>query len=326
MRGARARGRDGASAQACPRRGHDGMGKRGRGEFDEGGIMKTISRRKFLGTSAMGIAGAAYLARAGAKLRANPLGMPIGVQTWEVRDTIGKDFDGTLHKLSADGFQAIEMCSPPGYKMFGFGALASMKPSEMRERIHSAGLTCISCHFGFPELKNSLDERIEFAKGLGLEQMIISTFWLPKNATLDDWKRAADAANKIGEQTKKAGIQLGFHNHDFEFQKINGELIYPHLMSELDPSVVKMQFQVQVIQLGYKAADYFEKYPGRFISTHLSDWSAATPEGKEVPLGQGVVDWKKTFEAAKVGGIKNYFVEMSLDNMKASVPYLRTLS
>jgi sugar phosphate isomerase/epimerase len=298
---------------------------RGR-EFNEGGIMKAISRRKFLGTSAMGIAGAAYLARAGAKLRANPLGMPIGVQTWEVRETIGKDFDGTLRELSADGFQAIEMCSPPGYEKYGFGPLASIKPAELRERIHAAGLTCISCHFGYPELKDHLDERIAFAKGLGLEQMMISTFWLPEGATMDDWMRAADEANKIGEQTRKAGIQLGFHNHDFEFQKIAGELIYPRLMSELDANVVKMQFQVEVVRLGYKAADYFEKYPGRFISTHLSDWSAASPDGKEVPLGQGVVDWKKTFETAKVGGIKNYFVEMSLDNMKASIPYLHTLS
>lgn len=288
--------------------------------------MKNISRRKFLGTSALGIAGAAYLARAGVKLGANPLGMPIGMQTWEVRNVIGKDFDGTLKKLSADGFQSIEMCSPPGYKMFGFGALASMKPSEMRERIHAAGLTCISCHFGFPEIKDHLEDRIAFAKGLGLEQMIISTFWLPKTATLDDWKRAADAANKAGEQTQKAGIQLGFHNHDFEFQKIDGELIYPHLLSTLDPDLVKLQFQVEVVRLGYKAADYFKKYPGRFVSMHLSDWTAASPEGKEVPVGKGVVDWKETFEAAKVGGIKNYFVEMGLDNMKASIPYLHSMS
>ena len=85
-----------------------------------------------------------------------------------------------------------------------------------------------------------------------------------------------------------------------------------------------MQFQVAVVELGYQAADFFEKYPGRFISTHLQDWSPA--EKKEVPLGQGVVDWKRVFAAAKSGGVRNYFVEMDPDAMKASVPFLHTLS
>lgn len=271
----------------------------------------------------MGIAAAGYLTRGGAELRADPLGLPIGCQTWPVRESLGKDFDGTLRQLAAEGFQTIEMCSPPGYKDLGFGPLVGMKASEMRERIHAAGLNCESCHYGFPELKEHLDERLAYAKELGLKQMIISTFWLPKSATLADWMRAADEANKLGERTRPAGIQLGFHNHNFEFQKLDGQLIYDKLMGELDPQAVKMQFQVAVVELGYQAADYFEKYPGRFISMHLADWS---PEKKkEVPLGQGVVDWKKTFAAAKIGGVKNYFVEMDPDAMKASLPFLHTL-
>ena len=277
-----------------------------------------------MGSSVAGLA-AGYLTRGAAKLQANPLGMPIGLQTWEVRNAIGKDFDGTLRRLAADGYQTIEMCSPPGYQNYGFGPLASIKPSEMRERIHAAGLNCESCHFGFPELKDHLDDRIAFAKELGLKQMIISTFW-PLKSTMADWMAAVDQANKIGEKTRQAGIQLGFHNHDFEFQKIDGQLIYDKLMGEFDPQAVRMQFQVEVVRLGYKAADYFEKYPGRFVSIHLSDWSAATPQGKEVPLGQGVVDWHRTFAAAKTGGVENMFLEMEPDVMKASLPYLHGLS
>jgi sugar phosphate isomerase/epimerase len=251
--------------------------------------------------------------------------MPIGVQTWEVRDEIGKDFDGTLNKLAADGFRAIEMCSPPGYKDYGFGDLAGMKASEMRERIHKAGLTCESCHFGFSELKGSMDERIAFAKELGLKQMIISTFSLPKTSTLADWKTAVEEANKLGERAHKAGIQLGFHNHNFEFAKIDGKLVYDEIMSEFDPKLIKMQFQVAVVELGYNAADYFAKYPGRFISMHLADWSAT--DKKQVPLGQGVVDWKKLFAAARKAGVKNYFVEMEpYETMTASMPFLHSLS
>jgi len=79
-----------------------------------------------------------------------------------------------------------------------------------------------------------------------------------------------------------------------------------------------------VVRLGYQAADYFERYPGRFLSMHLQDWSPA--ENKEVPFGQGVVDWRKLFAAARTAGVKNYFVEMDLDSMKASLPYLHGLS
>jgi sugar phosphate isomerase/epimerase len=287
--------------------------------------MKTISRRSFLGKTAIGMA-AGCLAQPALNLRADPLGMPIGVQTWEVRDEIGKDFDGTLRQLAAAGFKAIEMCSPAGYKNYGFGPLASMKASEMRERIHSAGLICQSCHFGFKELKDSLDERLAFAKDLGLKQMIVSTFSLPNDATLKDWFIAVDDMNKLGERVHTAGIQLGFHNHDIEFAKIDGHLIYDEIMGKFDPKVIKMQFQVAEARLGYQAADFFEKYPGRFISMHLSDWSSQDPNAKEVPLGQGIVDWKRLFAAARKAGVKNYFVEMEPDVMKASLPFLHGLA
>ncbi len=276
-----------------------------------------ISRRGFLQASTIGLSAAAYL-------RANPLGYPIGCQTWPVRQTIGKDFEGTLRDLAGMGFERIELCSPPGYEKMGFGPLVSMKPAEMRAKIEAAGLACESCHFGFTELRDHLDERMAWAKDIGLKQMIISTFWMPKDAKMTDWMKSVDAANKIGEQTHKAGIQLGFHNHDFEFQKIDGELIYDKLMSEFDPKSVKMQFQVSVIKEGYQAADYFEKYPGRFQSIHLQDWSPT--EKKEVALGAGVVDWKRLWTAAKQSGAKNYFVEVDREDLKPSVQFLKGLS
>jgi sugar phosphate isomerase/epimerase len=276
-----------------------------------------ISRRRFLYAGAAGVAAARYLA-------ANPLGFPIGCQTWPVRETIGKDPDGTFRDLAGMGFERIEMCSPPGYKQLGFGPLATLKPVDLREKIHAAGLGCESCHFGYGELKDHLDERLEWAQALGLKQMIVSTFWLPKDAKMSDWMHAADDANRFGERTRKAGIQLGFHNHDFEFHQIDGDLIYDKLMGELDPQLVKMQFQVSVISLGYQAADYFEKYPGRFLSIHLQDWSPK--EKKEVALGQGIVDWKRLWTAAKKSGARNYFVEVDRADMKESAQFLKGLS
>jgi sugar phosphate isomerase/epimerase len=127
----------------------------------------------------------------------------------------------------------------------------------------------------------------------------------------------------MGEQAAKAGIQQGLHNEDFELSMVDGLRTYDLLFKFLDPRLVKFQFQVSTISQGYDAAEYFTKYPGRFISMHVQGWSAKTR--KITPVGQGTLDWKKIFAAARTGGIKNYFVEMSLEMMKASVPYLRNL-
>ncbi len=189
------------------------------------------------------------------------------------------------------GYQIVEMCSPPGYVDSGFGFLINMKPAELRSTITDAGLTCPSCHFTFGELIGKLDDSIEFAQQLGLTQMVCSSFWLPAKSTIKDYLDAADKLNKCAEKIKKAGMQTGYHNHEMEFATLDGELIDDAIMGRLDPDLVKMQFQTEVINLGYKAATYFRKYPGRFVSSHLSDW---TSDKKEVPIGQGVIDWKGT--------------------------------
>jgi sugar phosphate isomerase/epimerase len=285
--------------------------------------MTTLSRRQFLGHSAMAVTAAACLGPGTRPVRADPLGMPIGCQLYPVGKLVAQDFEGTLKQLAAIGYRAIELCSPPSYQSSGFGPLVKMTAAQVRKAIEGAGLRCESCHYQFQELKDKLDERMAYAKELGLKQMILSSFGLRKDATGAEWVKAAGELNKIGERTKKEGLQTGFHNHNGEFQKIDGELIYDRLLSEFDPKLVKLQFQVAVISLGVQAAPYLQKYPGRFISLHLADWSAA--EKKGVPVGTGVVDWKGLFAAAKVGGVENYFVEMNLDALKASYPYLHDL-
>jgi sugar phosphate isomerase/epimerase len=105
-----------------------------------------------------------------------------------------------------------------------------------------------------------------------------------------------------------------------EFEKINDTLIYDALMESFDPDLVKMQFQVAVISIGYKAADYFRKYPGRFISAHLADWSPS--ENKNVAVGKGIVDWNDFFSSLKTGGVKNIFVEMDLETFKDSAEFI----
>jgi L-ribulose-5-phosphate 3-epimerase UlaE len=116
---------------------------------------------------------------------------------------------------------------------------------------------------------------------------------------------------------------MGFHNHHGEFEKIDGVLIYDALLKQFDPEYVKMQFQVAVISIGYKAAEYFQKHPGRFISAHLADWSPE--EKKNVTLGKGIVDWKEFFASTNKGGIKNIFVEMDPATFKESAVFIKSI-
>jgi sugar phosphate isomerase/epimerase len=139
---------------------------------------------------------------------------------------------------------------------------------------------------------------------------------------ISQYQQAAKEFNEIAGKIRKAGMKTALHNHTKEFEMLDGELIYDAIMGALDGDLVKMQFQTEVITLGYKASTYFNKYPGRFISAHLSDWTA---DKKVVPVGQGIIDWKEFFSAAKTGGVKNFFVEMPLETLKDSAAFIHHL-
>lgn len=284
-----------------------------------------MHRRYFIRKTAAGLGGAFLFSSLPATLLAQSraLNIPIGFQTFPIREQLSKDVAGVFRMMAAQGYQQTELCSPKGYEKMGFAPLAAMKTAELKNIIRDAGLSCPSCHFGPNEFSDeTINDRIEFAQEMGLRHMILSTFWLPKTATIADYQKAADGLNKAAEKIKKAGMQAAFHNHSFEFATIDGRLIYDALLERFDPDLVKLQFQTEVINLGYKAADYFNKFPGRFISAHLSDW---TKEKKQVPVGQGVIDWKEFFAAAKTSGVQTFFVEMEPDKFKESAAFLRSV-
>lgn len=288
--------------------------------------MSTMTRRAFLKSTAKqaAVAGVAGWLSAGAvELYGNPLGLPIGCQTWPVREALGKDFPGTMKELASAGFQNVEMCSPVGYAEYGFGGLSKYSAAELRKILGDAGVGCVSSHFTIIELRKDQEGRLAWAKEMGLTQMLVPTLGGGRKPTMDEVKRLAEEYNKMGERAAAAGIQQGLHNEDFECSMVDGKRTYDVLFGLLDPKLVKFQFQVSTIAEGFDAAEYFTKYPGRFISMHVQGWSAQTK--KITPVGKGTLDWQKIFTAAKTGGIQNYFVEMNLDFMKASVPYLRSL-
>jgi sugar phosphate isomerase/epimerase len=295
--------------------------------------MAPLSRREFLKTAAADAAVAALLAARAAQLHANPLGLPIGSQTWPHRQMI-KDgnFAGLAKALAEIGVQRVEMCSPIGYT--DFASLTDGK--QVKKILGDHGLSCESCHFNMRELREKQQESIAWARDVGITQMITASLG-GTPATLDDVKRAADEYNKIAAVAAKAGMQQGLHNEGFEVSSVDGKRTYDILMGLLDPKLVKFQFQMSTISQGFVAADYFTKYPGRFYSMHVQDVDLnATPppgeqrgrgqgQGMQVAVGKGSIDWVKTFTAAKTGGVKNYFVEQNMELTKASVAYLKTL-
>ena len=212
----------------------------------------------------------------------------------------------------------------------------------MSKILAAHGMKAESSHFSLRELRTSQQKSIEWAKEIGITQMITATLADGNGGdhpTLDQVKKAADEYNKIAAVAAKAGMLQGLHNEGFEVSMVDGKRTYDLLFELLDPNLVKFQFQMSTITAGLVAADYFNKYPGRFYSMHLQDVDmkgpAPSPQGApparrqqrypQVALGKGSIDWVKTFTAAKVGGVKNYFVEQTWELTQQSVAYLKTL-
>ena len=298
--------------------------------------MGSLSRREFIQKTATSGVAMSYLGSVSEAL-ANPLGLPIGSQTWPHRALIKEgNFPGLLKTLKDIGVDTIELCSPIGYG--DFSSLTDGK--QVRRIIADHGMTCESCHFGMRELRERQGESLAWAKDVGITQIITATLGAGNTPTLDDVKKAADEYNRIAAVSAKEGLQQGLHNEGFEVSMVDGQRTYDVLLRLLDPKLVKFQFQMSTISQGFHAYEYFTKYPGRFFSMHIQDVDLnATPPppppGKPAPagrgpgvqtsVGKGSVDWVKTFQAAKAGGVRNYFVEQTMELTKASVAALKAM-
>jgi sugar phosphate isomerase/epimerase len=291
-----------------------------------------INRREFLRQAAADAAIAGFFAAGLVDLRAAPLGLPIGSQTWPHRAQLN-DLPAFLKTMADIGVTRLELCSPIGYGA-QFASFADGKATKKILADH--GMLCESSHFTMKELRETQEKSIAWAKDVGITQMITASLGDGNGGahpTLDQVKKAADEYNKIAAVAAKAGMQQGLHNEDFEVSMIDGKRTYDMLFDLLDPKLVKFQFQMSTITNGLVAADYFTRFPGRFFSMHVQDvdLNAPAPAGRgegarQVPVGKGSIDWAKTFQAAKIGGVKNYFVEQNMELTKQSVAALKAMS
>lgn len=265
------------------------------------------SRREFLHSLGTIAAGTAIFSQAAMPAGANPLGMPIGFQGFDVRFLITKNWDQGWREMRAIGFQSVDLVSFKGYG-YQNTPLADLSGEEIRRELDAVGMQCENCQFSYSELHQEFDRKMRFSHELRLSNIICA----PEPArtkTIDGWKWQADQLNALGKQTRRAGFQLGYHNHDIEFMAIDGVIPYDVLMTQTDPKLVS--FQIDVGNLTFAGADalaYLHKYSDRYFSMHAKDY---LPGKTSVPVGQGILNWKKIFEAAKQTPIENYFAEVA---------------
>lgn len=301
-----------------------------------------LSRRRFN----QGVA--ACLSTSTGRLRANPLGLPIGLQLWTVREELKKNFDATLRKVAQIGYREVELFElPAGSKEY------------RKQRFADAGLRVISGHFYLDEFKSQ--RTIDAAKELGLEYMIVvfptlrslsdrevskmkfeDLVPLYEQITLDDYKWNAEQFNQLGEKLKKNGLQLGYHNHAIDLKRFGNAVALDTLIESTDPRFVTFEMDCgHVIHAGQDPIAYLKKYPTRIGLLHLKDLKLGfelsttldtEDKGTNTELGAGGIDWKALFKVAKQGDVKHYFVEHEgkmdhppLEAIKLSYDYLHQM-
>jgi sugar phosphate isomerase/epimerase len=282
-------------------------------EILENSQVNTKSRRRFLIQS--GRLGAAALAAPWLSSRAlaNPLGRPIGVQLYTIKEAMEADAAGTLAQLAKIGFREVETA--------GFGTLGA---KQFRRLLDDAGLACPSAHLSF-DLAN-LDAAFDDAHALGAKYAAsgsLDGLLLPKKPwsatramSLDEARRTAEIANRIGAGAKRAGLQYTYHNHAFELTDAGGGVTgYDVLLRETDPELVKFEIDCGwMVFAGHNPVDYFTKHPQRFPLIHVKDFLPADDKGgsKEMhgaELGHGSIDYKPILAAAGKAGLQHFFVE-----------------
>jgi sugar phosphate isomerase/epimerase len=312
----------------------------------------------------------------GLKVKAAPLGLPVGSQTYPHRARIQSDglkgFDALLKDMKAIGIDAVELCNP-AYKEFA--ALSDAKAT--RKILDDNGIKALSAHFNINSLRKTQKQEIDWALALGMTQMSTATLTGAMKdgvTTLDEVKRAADEYNRIAAVAAKNGLKQALHNEGFENSRLpDGRRTYFALMEHFDPKLVFMQFQMSSMRgMDINPIQLFHTYPGRIISLHVQGVNMNPPAAYVAPgaaaaapaaapaaggggrgaaagaapaagaraggagrgggggggyaAGGDDLEWGRIFEAGKIGGLQNYFVEQSWPLTMLSVAYLRNLN
>ena len=298
--------------------------------------MTKLSRREFTGS----MAALAALTLTGRNALANPLGLPLGIQLYSVREQMATDFEGALAGVAAAGFTEVEAASLP-----------KRSAAEIRSALDKAGLRCVSAHHPFNDLHTRFDEIAAYDKQLGVSFIICASpghrnppAGTPSGShgtfTLDDWHYNADQFNEMGEKLAGQGIRFGYHNHVPEFKATEGKTPYLELLRLTDPKKVTFELDCGWATVaGMKPADIMKNNPHRISMLHIKDFKApSTPspspeDYKVAELGMGSISYQPILaEAARSQHIEHAFVEQEAfsmpwnESLKVDADYVRKLT
>ncbi len=279
-----------------------------------------LNRRTFLRqTACTAVGGALAMNLMQSEAQAAKLSK-IGVQLYTVRAEMAKDFDGSLKKIAELGFKEVE-----------FAGYFNRTPQQVKALLTQLGLDAPSAHVPLADLGDNLAKTIESAKIIG-HRYLICPFLMPNDRkTLDQYKQHAALFNKAGEACKKAGIQFGYHNHDFEFTALDGKLPFDVLLAETDKNLVKIELDLYwIVKANQDPLMFLKQHGNRVALFHVKDLDK-TPKRGITEVGNGTIDFKTIFAKAPKGAIKHYLVEQDVtpgspfDSLKFSIEYLKKL-
>jgi sugar phosphate isomerase/epimerase len=292
-----------------------------------------MTRREF----AVGSSALATLLMTRRSAFANPLGLPLGIQLYSVRQQMAQDLDGTFAAVAETGYTEVEAASLP-----------SKSAKEIRAALDKAGLRCVSAHHGFADIHSRFEELVAYDKELGVQFVICASSGSrpasPGSAsrtgmTLDDWHYSAEQFNAMGEAAGRMGVRFGYHNHSGEFTITEGKVPLMELLRLTNPEKVTFEMDCGwVIVGGAEPVEILRDHPHRFSMLHVKDFNfqkTATNEhdAKVTELGMGTIDYVPIFaQAAKSQHIQHAFVEQEgfdmpwKDSLKVDAAYMRKLT
>ncbi|KAA5542489.1 sugar phosphate isomerase/epimerase family protein [Adhaeribacter rhizoryzae] len=283
-----------------------------------------LNRRDFLKQAGLLSAGALVVPNL-LKAAQAPQKLPApGLQLYTVRTLLDKDLKGTLQKVAGIGYKNME--SAAGAKGHYYG----LKPKEFTQMLADMGMKLRSSHvmvgssgpkMPFETLQNDMQKLVDMAAESGQEYLTCAYLMPDERKTLDQYKKHIELFNKTDEACKKAGVKFAYHNHDFEFETLEGQVPYNMLLTQ---TKAKMELDLYwAVKSGNDPVGLFKKHPGRFEMWHVKDMDK-TEKKFFTEVGNGVINFKPIFAAAKTAGLKYYYVEQDqtpgnpLDSITAS--------
>jgi sugar phosphate isomerase/epimerase len=222
----------------------------------------------------------------------------IGVQLYTVRAAMQVSVERTLDEVAGIGFKEVE-----------FAGYFNRPPRALRQLLDRNGLVAPAAHIGLDDLRGAWNRRLADAAEIGHKWLVVASLNDSDRNSIDALKRTADILNRSAEDAKLYKIKLGYHNHEIEFQDVEGQRMFDVLLDHTDPD--KVQFEMDLYWITKGGGDplhYFEKYPGRFPMVHVKD-AGPPPQYAMRDVGKGQINFAAIFAHHKEAGIKHYFVE-----------------